>query len=83
MIIFGYKHEKTPEYSEKRAEKSKCPDNVRFARKREISKQSNDLGSHVHSWFIKIIISSIETRDSQFRHLYKRMLRETIASFHP
>ena len=49
---------------------------------REISEQSNGLGSHIQSWYIKAIIPSIEVRGSQFGHLYKRMLRETLASFH-
>ena len=48
--------------------------------KREISEKRNDLGSQ--SWYIQAIISSIEVRGSRFRHLYKRLLRETFASFH-
>ena len=57
---------------------SKCLDCIRFAEK-EISEQRNGLDSHIQSWYIQAIISSIEVRGSRFGHLYKRMLRETLA----
>ena len=57
---------------------------VRFAVKREKPEQSKGLGSHIRSWYLKAIISSIEVRGSQFWHLCKRMLIATLAFiFHP
>ena len=52
-------------------DKSKCPVSVCLA------------VSHIQSWYTQAIISSVEVRCSQLGHLYKRMLRETLVSFHP
>ena len=60
--------------------KSKCPDNVRFAGKERYPDK-------VMVWVAMSIrgISKPLFRLSKFEaeHLYKRMLRETPASFHP
>ena len=65
-------------------DKSKCPDSVRFAGKEKYSNK-------VMVWVAKsnrdtsnrdTLFRPSKLRGSQFGHLYKRMLSETLASFH-
>jgi hypothetical protein len=64
-------------------DKSKCPDNFRFAGKDKYPGKVMILVITSNHGHFKAIISSIEDRGSKFQNLYKRILSKTIASFYP